>query len=66
MGLFGQLLKEYNILGKINDVKNSNLLINHNMKGIFVEKEIQRQYQKIGNEILKNKNTKKYYINKIE
>ena len=60
------VLREYNILGKINDVKNSNLLINHNMKNIFLEKEIQRQYQKIGNEILKNKNAKKYYINKIE
>ena len=60
------VLREYNILGKINDVKNSNLLINHNMKNIFLEKEIQSQYQKIGNEILKNKNAKKYYINKIE
>ncbi len=60
------VLKEYNILGKINDVKNSNLLINHNMKNVFLEKEIKGQYKRIGNEMLKNENTKKYYINKIE
>ena len=66
INILKNVLKDYNILGKINDVKDSNLLINHNMKNIFLEKEIKRQYQKIGNEILKNKNTPNYYINKIE
>lgn len=66
VNILKNVLKEYNILGKINDVRNSNLLINHNMKNIFLEREIKNQYRKIGNEILKNRNTKKYYINKIE
>lgn len=59
------ILKEYNILGKINDIKNCDLLINNNMKKIFLNKKIKKQYQKIGEEILKNKNIKNYYINKI-
>lgn len=57
--------KNYNILGKINDIKNCNLLINNNMKIIFLNKRIKKQYQKIGNEILKNKNINNYYLNKI-
>lgn len=58
-------LKEYNLLGKVNNINNCNLLINHNMNQTYLEKNIKMQYQKIANEILKNKNTKKYYLNKI-
>lgn len=58
-------LKEYNLLGKVNNISNCNLLINHNMNQTYLEKHIKMQYQKIGNEILKNKNTKNYYLNKI-
>ena len=60
------VLKEYNFLGKVNDIKNCNLLINHNMKQKFLNQKIKRQYQKIGNQILKNKNTQNYYLNKLE
>lgn len=58
-------LKEYNLLGKVNNINNCNLLINHNMNQAYLEKSIKIQYQKIANEILKNKNTQKYYLNKI-
>lgn len=58
-------LKEYNLLGKVNNISNCNLLINHNMNQTYLEKHIKMQYQKIANEILKNKNTKNYYLNKI-
>lgn len=58
-------LKEYNLLGKVNNINNCNLLINHNMNQAYLEKHIKMQYQKIGNQILKNKNTKNYYLNKI-
>lgn len=60
------ILSEYNFLGKVNDIKNCNLLINHNMNQKFLNTKIKKQYQKIGSEILKNKNTKNYYLNKIE
>lgn len=60
------ILKEYNFIGKVNDIINCNLLINHNMNQKFLNKKIKKQYQKIGNEILKNKNIKNYYLNKIE
>ncbi len=58
-------LKEYNLLGKVKNINNCNLLINHNMNQAYLEKSIKIQYQKIANEILKNKNTQKYYLNKI-
>lgn len=58
-------LKQYNFLGKINDIENSNLLINHNMNSLFLNKKIKKQYRRIGNEILKNRNRKNYYLNKI-
>lgn len=60
------ILKEYNFIGKINDIKNCNLLINHHINQKFLNPKIKRQYQKIGNEILKHKNIKNYYLNKIE
>lgn len=60
------ILKEYNFLGKVNDIKNCNLLINHNMNQKFLNQKIKKQYQKIANEILKHKNMKNYYLNKIE
>lgn len=66
LNILKNTLKEYNFLGKINDIKNCNLLINHNMNQKFLNKKIKGQYQKIGNEILKNKNIKNYYLNKIE
>lgn len=65
INIIKNIFKNYKILGKINDIKNSNLLINNNMKSIFLNKKIKRQYQKVGNEILKNKNVDNYYLNKI-
>lgn len=58
-------LKEYNLLGKVNNINNCNILVNHNMNQTYLQNNIKMQYQKIANEILKNKNTKKYYLNKI-
>jgi hypothetical protein len=58
-------LKEYNILGKIDNVPNSNLLINNNFNTIFLDSTSKRQYQKIGKDILKNIKQQKYYLNKI-
>jgi soluble cytochrome b562 len=58
-------LKEYNILGKIDDVKNSNFLINHNFNNIFLDNTTKRQYKNIGTEILKSIKHQKYYLNKI-
>ena len=66
LNILKSTLNKYNILGKINDIKNCNLLVNHNMKKIYLNKRIKRQYQKIGYEILKNKNMKNYYLNKLE
>lgn len=58
-------LKEYNLLGKVNNINNCNILVNHNMNQTYLQNNIKMQYQKISNEILKNKNIKKYYLNKI-
>jgi hypothetical protein len=58
-------LKEYNLLGKIDDVKNSNFLINHNFNNIFLDNTTKRQYKNIGTEILKSIKHQKYYLNKI-
>ncbi len=59
------VFKNYNFIGKINFIKNCNTLINQNMKNIFLEKEIKKQYKKIIRKLLQNNNMKKYYIDKI-
>ncbi len=61
-----KILDNYNILGKVNDIKNCNLLVNHNMKEIYLNKKIKKQYEKIGIEILKDKNIEKYYLNRMQ
>lgn len=61
-----EVFKNYNIIGKINFIENCNTLINQNMKEIFLEKEIKKQYKKVAKNILKNNKLKKYYLNKIE
>lgn len=60
------VFKEYNILGEINFIKNCNTLINQSMNEIFLEKEIKKQYKKIGRRILQNNELKKYYLEKME
>ena len=57
--------KNYNILGKIDYIKNCDLLVNHNMKNIFLIKQIKKQYEKVAKNVIKNNDLKKYYINKI-
>lgn len=59
------IYKNYNIIGKINLIKNCNKLINNNMNYNILNKKIKQQYKKIAKEILKNSNIKKYYLNKI-
>lgn len=60
-----EVFKEYNIIGKINFINNYNTLINQNMKSIFIEKHIKKQYKKICKKINENSKTDKYYIEKI-
>lgn len=63
------ILKEvflnYNIIGKINFIKNYNTLINQNMKTIFLENKIKRQYEKITHRISQDIKLKEYYLEKI-
>lgn len=59
------VFKNYNIIGKINFIKNCNILINQNMKSIYLEKKIKNQYKKISKRISQNNKIKKYYLNKI-
>ena len=61
-----EIFKQYNILGKINFIKNYNTFINQNLNEIFLESSIKKQYKKISKEILKNNKLKKYYSEKIE
>lgn len=66
LNIIKEVFKDYNIIGKVNDILNSNQLINHNMNTIYINKKIKKQYQKIGIEILKDKNEKYYFLNKIQ
>lgn len=59
------VFKNYNIIGKINFIKNCNILINQNMKSVYLEKKIKNQYKKISKRISQNNKIKKYYIDKI-
>lgn len=61
-----EVFKNYNIIGQVNFIKNCNTLIDQNMKEIFLEKEIKKQYKKIAKNMLKNNKLKKYYLNKIK
>ncbi len=58
--------KQYNILGKIDFIKNYNTLINRNLKENLLERKIKDQYKKISKDMLKNNKLKSYYISKIE
>lgn len=60
------IFKQYNILGKINFIKNYNTFINQNLNEMFLEPLIKKQYKKIAKEILKNSKLKKYYLDKME
>ena len=60
-----EFFKGYNILGKINFIKNYNLLINQKMKEIYIENKIKKQYLKIGKNLCKNNLIKQYYLNKM-
>ncbi len=59
------VFSNYNIIGKINFIKNYNILINQNMKSIFLENKIKKQYKKIAYRISQDKKIKKYYLEKI-
>lgn len=61
-----EIFKDFNIIGKIDFIKQYNTLINQSMNTLFIEKNIKKEYWKIGKEILKNSKTKMYYLNKIE
>lgn len=60
-----EVFSNYNIIGKINFIKNCNTLINQNMKSIFIENKIKKQYEKIAHRISINKKLKNYYLEKI-
>lgn len=60
-----EVFSNYNIIGKINFIKNCNTLINQNMKSIFIENKVKKQYEKIAHKISTNKKLKEYYIEKI-
>ena len=61
-----EVFKNYNIIGKINFIKNCNTLINQNMNSYFLENKIKKQYKNIAKKIIKNNKIKKYYLEKIE
>lgn len=61
-----EVFKEYSIIGKIDFIKQYNTLINQNMNTLFIEKNIKKEYLKIGREILKHEKTNIYYLNKIK
>lgn len=61
-----EIFNNINIIGKINFIKNYNILINQKMNSIYLENRIKNQYKKIAKNILKNKNEKQYYLNKIK
>lgn len=61
-----EIFKGYNILGKINYIKNYNTLINENMKSIYLEKQIKKQYLKISKSLLRNNSLKQYYLSKVK
>lgn len=61
-----EIFKNYNIIGKINFINSYNNLINQNMNNLFLEKQVKKEYIKIGKIIMKNNELKKYYLNKIE
>ena len=60
-----EVFSNYNIIGKINFIKNYNTLINQNMKSIFLENKIKKQYKKIAYRISQDKKIKEYYLEKI-
>lgn len=60
-----EFFKKYNILGKINFIKNYNLLMNQKMKEIYIENKIKKQYLEIAKKLSKNNLIKQYYIDKI-
>lgn len=54
-----------NMIGKISYINNCNILINQNMKWIFLENKIKNQYKKIAKQLSQSNNIKKYYLYKI-
>lgn len=61
-----EIFKEYSILGKVDFIKNCNTLINENVKGLFLEDKIKKQYRRIATEVLRGEEIKQYYIDKVE
>lgn len=60
-----EVFSNYNIIGKINFIKNYNILINQNMKSIFLENKIKKQYKKVAYRISQDRKIKEYYLEKI-
>ncbi len=61
-----EIFKGYKILGEVNYIENYNTLVNSNMKSVFINNKIQKQYNKIQKKIFANEKLKIYYINKTK
>lgn len=60
-----KVFKNYNIIGRINFVNNYNTLINQNMKNVFLDKKIKKQYNNISKKIQQNNKRDDYFLEKI-
>ena len=60
-----KVFQNYNIIGKINFINNYNFIINQNMKKIFLENRIKKQYKNIAKKISQNNKIDEYYLDKI-
>ena len=60
-----EIFKDYKIIGIINQIKYCNTLINNNMKNIFINNKVKKQYESIKKKIFLDERLKIYYFNKI-
>lgn len=61
-----EIFKDYKILGMVKDIQHCNTIVNNNMKSIFINKKIKKQYIKLQKKIFTNDNIKIFYLNKIK
>lgn len=61
-----EIFKGYKILGIVEYIRHCNVLINNNMKNIFINGKIQKQYIKLQKKIFMNEKLKIYYLNKLK
>ena len=50
----------------VKDIQHCNTIVNNNMKSIFINKKIKKQYIKLQKKIFTNDNIKIFYLNKIK